>query len=160
MEIKKSDWTKFIKKFNASNQYRSATISTKDNQGNFNILKENSLFTGILLEKQGRQFTSAELCCSKYDAKELFEAVTSIDNPLKLTLRKEESGLDESLALFNKDQNIVLIKFTSSNKAELYHQYVEKIAYAIGENRGFEPGGEIGDWLDAENKIENLNINM
>ena len=44
-------------------------ISTKGNEDNYIVLKENTLFTGILLEKQARQLTIIELCCSKYDPK-------------------------------------------------------------------------------------------
>jgi hypothetical protein len=30
---------------------------------------------------------------------------------------------------------------------------IEKIAYALAERRGFEPGHELEDWIEAEHQV-------
>jgi hypothetical protein len=41
----------------------------------------------------------------------------------------------------------------SSADAESRHQAIARSAYFLAEARGFEPGGELDDWLAAEEQI-------
>jgi hypothetical protein len=37
---------------------------------------------------------------------------------------------------------------------ERRHQLIQEIAYALAEKRGFAPGGEMQDWLQAEAEVD------
>jgi hypothetical protein len=39
---------------------------------------------------------------------------------------------------------------------ELRELMIAEAAYYIAERRGFEPGGELDDWLEAESEIDRL----
>lgn len=52
------------------------------------------------------------------------------------------------------DPKIISV-FPDNLDEEIIHQYISEAAYFKAEKRGFVPGHELQDWLEAEKEIKN-----
>lgn len=64
------------------------------------------------------------------------------------TLADVEAGFLQEFALLIRDINVTEI--------DTLQDAIAKSAYFMAEQRGFEPGHELPDWLEAEDEIKSM----
>ncbi len=154
-EIKRNTWSRFCKKFNVDNQFRQATIQVKDNRQNVTVNQEVP-FLGIAVTKKGRFIDSIDLFTGQYDPDKLSKPFVRINQPVRILLEKKEDGLDSCLSVESKDGTIAQIELVGQKDPQQYYTIVEKVAYSMYERRGYQPGNEVNDWLEAERKVKEV----
>ena len=77
---------------------------------------------------------------------------------LRILLEKDNDGTDNRLSIESNDGTVAHIALSGERDSQQYYSFVEKLAYSIGERRGFAPGGEKDDWLEAERKIKEAEL--
>ena len=157
-EIKRSNWSRFFKKFNQTNQLRHTTIRMKHRNGNEVEINQNSPFIGIAINKKGRLIDGIEVFTGQHDPDRLSEPVVSIKQPVRIVLEKDKDGADNHLLVEGKDGTVASVFLSGKNTPEQYQAFVEKLAYSMYERRGFTPGSDIDDWIEAEKKIKEVEI--
>lgn len=158
IEIKRSNWSRFCRKFNVTNQYRQAAVSVKHRAGNEVELNQNSPFMGLAITKKGRLIDGIELFAGQYDPERLTEPIVSIKQPVKVILEKDNNAMDNRLSVEGKDGTVANVVLSGEKGPQQYHLFVEKLAYSICERRGFAPGSDLDDWFEAERKIKETEL--
>lgn len=159
-EVKRNNWSRFCKKFNVSNQYRQTTVSVRRRNKNVIKISEHSPLMGITIAKRGRFIDGIDLFTAQHDPGRLAEPILSIKEPVRITLEKDDSGMDNRLSVESKDGSVASIVLLGEKDGRQYHTLVEKLAYSIGEHRGFAPGGDQEDWFEAERKIKETELQL
>ena len=153
-EIKRNRWSQFFRKFNAANQYRQSTISVEKNGEKKAEVNANAPFLGIAVSKKGRLIDSVNIFSGRFDPEKISEPVISVRQPAKVEVEKDDDGTFGCFAVHSDDGSIARVELTGEKKHDLFHTYVEQVAYRIAESRGFAPGNPVEDWLEAEKMIK------
>jgi hypothetical protein len=152
-EINRNTWSKFCRKFSSENRYRQFNVNvTGQNRKNDKIVWD-SPFMGMALEKNGRLIDGIRLFSAWADPKSAALPTASFKQPVKIMLEKDKNGIDHKLMVHTKDGMEALIKLTGDKDPGKHYSLVEKIAYSMYEWRGHSHGNDEGDWIEAEKKV-------
>lgn len=157
-EIKRNSWSRFCRKFSVSNQSRCATVRIKHRDDNEVEVDRNSPFMGVAITKKGRLIDGVEFFTGHQDPNKLTEPFVAIKEPVRMVLEKDREGMDNCLSVEGKDGTVARVVLSGGKAAEQYHSVIEKLAYSMYERRGFTPGSDVADWLEAERKIKEIEI--
>ena len=155
-EVKRNTWTRFCKKFNATNQLRLATVTIAPRGGQPAAVYQNTPFLGLTFTRKGRAIDGVELFTSRFDPDRLAEPVVSVKQPARIILEKDQNGADSRLTVEAKDGTVASVLLTSVVFPE--QVFVEKVAYSIYERRGHADGGHVDDWLEAERRVKQTEL--
>ena len=157
-EIKRNNWSRFCGKFNETNQLRHATVRVKHRDDNEVEIDRGSPFMGIAITKKGRLIDGVELFTGQYDPDKLTEPLVAVKEPVRIVLEKDRDGMDNCLSVESKDGSVAKIVLSGEKVARQYHSLIEKLAYSMYERRGFTPGNDVEDWLEAERKVKEIEL--
>lgn len=151
-EIRRNDWSRFCKKFNADNQYRPTKVSVKRrSQGATDM--EMSPFMGIALSKKGRFIDGVRFYTGRWNPENIAEPIMTITDPASMKVEKDKTGRDVRLRIRAKDGTEAMLELMGDKNDDQMRGFVEKIAYAMYERRGYTPGNDWDDWFEAEHKV-------
>jgi predicted RNA-binding protein YlqC (UPF0109 family) len=159
-EIKRNRWSQFFKKFSAANQYRQSTILVEQKGKSKAQINHDAPFLGIAVTKQGRLIDGIRLYTGQNDPEKISQPVLSIKEPVKIEVEKDSNGLASRLAVHSEDGTVARVILSGERDAGRFHSYVEEVAYRIAERRGFGPGNHVDDWLEAEKKIKETELEL
>lgn len=159
-EIKRNSWSRFCKKFNVTNQYRQSTMSVKRRNKSDVVINQGSPFMGVTITKKGRLIEGIELLTCQNDPEKLTEPIVTVKQPVKVALEKDASGKDNRLSIEGKDGTVADVVLSGEKDPQQYHSFVEKVAYSICERRGFTSGSDLDDWVEAERKIKEAELQL
>ncbi|MFQ6007625.1 MAG: DUF2934 domain-containing protein [Candidatus Zixiibacteriota bacterium] len=157
-EVNKNTWSRFFKKFNQTNQYRPAKVVVKQLGQTETNIDLNLLFMGLTIGKKGKRIDNVEIFTAQYDPERLAEPITSIKQPVRVVIEKDADKRDSSLWIEGMDGSVVKVDLSGEKTPQQQQMFVEKVAYALSERRGFAPGGEIDDWLEAEKRVKETEL--
>lgn len=153
-EINRKTWSSFCRKFNSTNRYRPARVAYKPSRQTATTTESDLL--GISLTRRGRLIDGLDILAVRHDPTSLDQPPLNLPNLEKLTVNQDAEGQDLELTAIAKDGAQAKIRFTGDIPESAHDQLVEKIAYSLSEQRGFPPGGDQEDWLEAEERISRL----
>ncbi|MBN1211518.1 MAG: DUF2934 domain-containing protein [candidate division Zixibacteria bacterium] len=157
-EIKRNTWAKFCKKFSSDNRYRDVKIKVRDKRKNDINTLEPFPFMGLTLAKKGRLIDGLEFFAGWGDAERVLSPVAAIKEPLKVIVKLDQQGRDEQLQVVAKDGTELYIELYGEPDRNRQHSLVEKVAYSMYEKRGYTPGDDRADWLEAERKVREAEL--
>ena len=70
-EVKRTNWSRFVKRFNSSNKYRPATVRLKRQGTDEIVLRDGAPLMGIALAKKGRLISGIDLFTIQPDPERL-----------------------------------------------------------------------------------------
>ena len=151
-EIKRNEWGRFCKKFNASNQFRHITLHIMDKHGE---QTSGSLppFMGVTLRKSGRLIDGFQIFTGGSDPENVTQPVVTINKPSKILLEKDGDGCDHRLIVHGDNGTSVRLELFGEKTEEIERSIVRQVAYSLYERRGHAHGNDMGDWLEAEEKV-------
>ena len=152
-EIKRNNWSRFLKKFSSSNQYRPATIRVAADGSDRTPATERAALLGVALEKKGRLIDGIQLFTGLGCAESIDEPVVSIKQPSKVLLNKDDDGRDVQLTVISGDGTAATIELNGERDEDLYNQLVGRVAYSLYEHRGNGHGNDSEDWQEAQRRI-------
>ena len=157
-EIKRNTWSKFCKKFSNDNRYRDVKIRMRDNRRKEVGTVEQFPFMGLSLAKKGRLIDGLQFFAGWGDAERVLSPVAAIREPQKVTLKVDKQGRDEQLQVVSKDGAELYIELYGEPDENRQRSLVEKVAYSMFEKRGYTPGDDRADWLEAERKVKEAEL--
>jgi hypothetical protein len=151
-EIKRTEWGRFCKKFNATNQFRHITlhITGKNGEQTTGALAP---FMGITLRKKGRQIDGFQIFTGWADPEQVTRPVMTIEEPSRILIEKDSDDRDHRLVIHGNGGTTVRIELFGDKTEEMERSLVEQVAYSIYERRGYTDGNDMGDWFEAEQKV-------
>ena len=158
-EVKRNNWSQFLRRFNAANQYRHAEISLKDSQQEKRMALNETPFLGMTIEKKGRLIGAIQLFAGNVDPDRPSFPVLSIKDPAKITLEKDAEGRDREVTVTTKDGGAVHINLGRHDQS-LPEQFVRKVAYTLYERRGRQDGHDQEDWFRAEKTVKDTELDF
>lgn len=153
-EIKKNDWLRFCKSFNAANQYRPNKLIVKSKNKDVSSMSL-APFMGMCLSKKGRAIGALQMCAGRARAEAVVEPVMTIKEPERIFLEKDKQGNDTRLRIWSKDGTEVSLELTGDKETDQFQHLVEQVAYSLFEHRGHSSGQDMGDWFEAERLVRN-----
>jgi len=154
-EIKKNYWTRFVKKFNAENQYRCAQVCVFSQDKQESELLNETPFMGINVHKNGRTFDSVEFYTGRPDPDFINVPLVAVKEPVGMKVEYNDDGQVQYLSVISEDGSSATVSL-QGEKEELSQNYKEQVAYFISQKHGFTPGNHVNDWLEAERRIKAL----
>ena len=149
-EVSRSNWSRFIKRFNFTNQYRPVRIRVKQKgAGEVEISRDDPLM-GIVLTKRGRFIDGVALFTAKNDPDKLAEPTILLKGPVKISSDRDKTKKDLWLSVEGKDGTRIKMELAGDRDTQKVRSCVEKLAYTIYERRGHQGGHDMEDWLEAE----------
>ena len=159
-EIKRNTWSRFCRKFNLTNQYRSATVQVRRKDDGEVEVDRNVPFMGIAIAKKGRLIDGVDLFTGQMDPGRLTRPVISVKQPVRIVLEKDTAGTDSRLSVESEDGTVANVVLSGEKNPQNYHASVEKVAYSMWEKRGYAPGSDVNDWHEAEKKIKEVELQL
>jgi hypothetical protein len=157
-EVKKNTWARFCKKFNVTNQYRPVTVSVRHRHENEVKVGHDVLFMGVSISKRGRFIDGLELFTAQYNPERLAEPVVSVKQPVRILVEKDADERDNAILIEGENGTVVKAVLAGVKSPQQYHAFVEKVAYAISERHGFTSGSDFENWLEAERKVKETEL--
>jgi len=155
-EIRRSDWSRFCKKFSQNNQFRPAQVRVTESGHRVVATAECFPLVGMALRKRGRLIDGIELYTGQPVADPIAEPVVTVMDPAEVILEKDPAGTDRALKIKSKDGAEARIEFSRESVPDLWHDLIEKAAYALYERRGLAHGDDRDDWHEARRRLEQL----
>ena len=152
-EVKRTNWSRFCKRFNSLNQYRPVTVRVKHKGTDEIEVSHEDPLIGIALTKRGRLIDGVNLYTTQTDPDKLAEPAVTIKEPVKITADKDDTKKDVRLAIESKGGTTVRIELSRDENTDRLHSTLEKLAYTLYERRGHTCGRDVDDWLEAERLI-------
>lgn len=157
-EIKKTEWPRFYRQFNATNLYRPARLSVIDADGRETTICPTP-FMGIALLRQGRKITGLQFLAGQADPERLVEPVVTVTEPTALALETDTDGTDIRLRIRSQsDPREIVLELTGQRESS--QTLVQKVAYSLYERRGYTPGCDRDDWYEAEQKVRQVEAQL
>lgn len=153
-EITRSTWKQFLKRFSSKNRYRSFRVKT--NGEVLNLLANDSLFLGFGLRKKGRFINGVSLYAGIADSGKIAEPVLTIDDPKSISLEKDVRGQESHLLIQSKDGSQTRFEIAGGKDVSQPDNLIKRVAYKLYEKRGNQHGNDIADWLDAEQRVKEV----
>ena len=151
-EVKRTYWSRFLKRFNSTNQYRPVSVRVKNGKDEKQVSTDIPLI-GVALSKKGRTIDGIDLFTTKTDPESLTRPTVSVKEPVKIIANTDKTKKDLSLYVEAKDGTKVTIELAAEGDSGRLRTCVEKLAYNIYEQRGHQTGHDVDDWLEAERLI-------
>lgn len=151
-EVKRSNWSRFCKRFNTTNQYRQATVTIKNGREEIEIDRE-AAFMGMAISKKGRFIDGIQLFTAHTDPQRLTQPIITVKEPVKMTIEKGKQKGDDRLIIRSKDGTVAKVGLDGEQDPGRHDELVEKVAYTMYEQRGYSTGGDVDDWLEAERMV-------
>lgn len=151
-EIRRNDWSRFCKKFNADNQFRPTRMSIKRRSEGTSAM-EMSPFMGIALSKKGRLIDGVRFYTGRWNPENVAEPVMTVTEPASMKVEKDKEGRDVRLRIKGKDGTEVQLELMGDKDDGRTREFIEKVAYAMYERRGHRIGNDWDDWFEAEHKV-------
>lgn len=156
--IKKTEWPKFHRRFNATNLYRPARLSIIDADGHETTVCP-APFMGIAFTRQGRKINGIQFLAGQADPERLVEVVTTVAEPTGMTLETDDDGTDRRLRIRSQaDDREIVLELTGQRQSSQI--LVQKVAYSLYERRGYTPGNDRDDWYEAEQKVRQVEAQL
>jgi hypothetical protein len=152
-EVKRSNWSRFCKRFTSLNQYRPVKVRIRRNGNKETEITTETPLMGIALTKRGRFIDGVELFTAQTDPDRLSRPAISIKEPVKIVSEKDKNKNDNWLMVEASDGTQVQIDLAGEKDFGQVHTVVEKLAYTMYERRGHQTGHDAEDWLEAERLI-------
>lgn len=127
-------------------------VETRESRNNNSILN-NSPFLGLEIEKKGRYIDGIKIYTGAFDPNNIPHPVISVKQPETVKVEKDQDGKDARVTVTSKDGVEATVTLTGNRDDYLQHNFVEKVAYSIFENRGYRHGDDWSDWLTAESLV-------
>jgi hypothetical protein len=153
-EIKRNNWSRFFKKFNSANQFRGTELSVTGPGTKIDKVPMGP-FLGVTLSKNGRFIDGIQFLSGSWNIDAVAEPATTIRDPKQVWLEKDDDGHDLRLRIRSKDGIEARLKLLGEPQFEQKRNLVEKVAYSMYEHRGRRHGDDMGDWYEAEKRVEN-----
>ena len=153
VEVNRKTWSQFCKKFNLTNQYRSAQVSVKQKGRRKIEMVPEAPFLGVSISKKGRLIDGIDLFTGQLDPDRLNQPLVSIKQPESILVEKDKTGEATRLSVTSKDGTEAAVILTGEAGESRYRSFVEQIAYSLYERRGGSQGDHIDDWLEAEKRV-------
>lgn len=152
-EIKRTDWGRFCKKFNTSNQFRPMrlTISETSHDPNWQ-----APFLGITLNVKGKSIDGVSIFAGNGNSEQIGAPMLVISNPAKILLEKDGDDHDSILTIRCKDGRTVRLELQGEKNPYLEGELVRQAAYSLYERRGKSHGNDWNDWFEAERRLRDL----
>ncbi|MEA3297730.1 MAG: DUF2934 domain-containing protein [candidate division Zixibacteria bacterium] len=157
-EIRRNIWSRFCKKFSTSNMYRPAKLHMGEESQDKTGSTQDFPFLGMTMEKKGRLIDGFNFFAGCGDTESIAQPITSIKQPAKVVLEKDESGNDTRLTINSKDGTETTIELYGEKDPNQYRDLVGRVAYSLYEKRNYSHGNDRDDWLEAERKIRNAQM--
>jgi len=158
-EIKRNNWRRFFRKFNAANQHRQARLQLHKSGDNVDEITAEP-FLGLALSKKGRRIDGIEVFTGQWNPDALKQPLISLGEPEKIWLEKDDQGRDNRLMVQSKDGARLQVELHGEKRPEYERQLVEKLAYSMYKNRGGFDGNDMGDWFEAESRVRDTEMNL
>ncbi len=158
-EIRRNDWSRFCKKFNVDNQFRPTTMSVK-RRSEGTAAMEMSPFMGIALSKKGRLIDGVRFYAGRWDPEKVADPVMTVTEPASMKVEKDKDGRDVRLRIRGKDGTEVQLELMGDKNDSQTRAFIEKVAYAMYERRGYTPGNDWNDWFEAEHKVHEVKTQL
>jgi hypothetical protein len=157
-EIKKTEWLKFYRRFNATNLYRPARLSIVDTDGRETTVCP-APFMGIALTRQGRKISGIQFLAGQANPEHLVEPVVTVAEPTGLTVETDADGTDMCLRIRSQaDRREIVLELTGQQESS--QNLVQRVAYSLYERRGYTPGCDRDDWYEAEQKVRQVEAQL
>jgi hypothetical protein len=158
-EIKRNNWSRFLKRFNSANQFRPTELTIKRN-GEETAGIPMSPFMGVALHKKGRFIDGVQFFTGKWNPDTVAEPVITIDKPSQIWIEKDQDGCDNRLRVRSNDGTEARLKMQGEKQPEQERWLVEKVAYSMYEHRGCRHGDHEDDWLEAEHRVKQAEMHL
>jgi hypothetical protein len=154
-EIKRNNWSRFCKRFTTTNRYRCTRLDM--NRGKEQLTSfDPAPFMGIRISKKGRFIDGIQFFTGGWDADSVMQPVVTVTDPAAIWLEKGDDGRDNRLRVTSKDGVMVCLDLEGDKEPTVARHLVERVAYSMYERRGYAHGNDMHDWLEAENKIKEV----
>lgn len=158
-EIRRSNWSRFFKKFNSANQYRPTKLNVRQSGSDDNSIPVES-FMGIALRKKGRFIDGIQFFNGGWSPDKVAEPIATVVNPSRVWIEKDQDGRDSRLQIRSDDGTEALLELRGEKQSEQEQSLVEKVAYSMFEHRGCCHGDDMSDWYEAENLVRQAESNL
>ncbi len=159
-EIRRNNWSRFLKKFSCDNQHRPATMRVVAEGIDRTPATEPVPLLGIALEKKGRLIDGIRFFAGLGNEDSIDKPAVSIKQPSKVLLNKDDDGRDMQLTVISGDGTEVIIELTGERDEGLYNQLVGRVAYSLYEERGHDHGRDSDDWQEAQRRIRETELSL
>jgi len=149
-EIKRNNWARFLRRFNADNQYRSTSISITSKRQQ-TVEPDRMPFLGLALTKSGRMIDGISLFTGQPDPEQLAQPTVAVNQPVKVMQEKNDDGTTSWVSVASDDGSILTVTF--DGEPEQHDAVVGRLAYAMYEHRGADHGHDEDDWHQAEQAV-------
>ena len=158
-EVKRTSWSRFLKRFSAKNRYRPIEVSITTPYSEKSTLKPVP-FLGVTISKNGRLIDGVQVMGGKWDPENVTEPVWTVREPARMLVDKDGQGIDACLRIQSKDGSEVCLNLIGDTQSWQADDLVEKVAYALYQRRGGQPGQDTGDWLEAERRVREAEMEL
>lgn len=155
-EMKRSGWNKFCKQFSQQNQYRPAKITYSSPDHHEIKLGHGFPLLGLMLEKKGRLIDGVRLIAGQPDDAQVAVPVVSVKKPTKMMVHKSDDGNVKGLDIHSETGDVLKLELLGRREESQFTGLVEKVAYNLYERRGHSVGEDWRDWLEAEQKVRQI----
>ena len=152
-EVKRNNWSRFFKRFNQQNRFRTAAVSVRTTDGSTVRIADNTPLLGVTIAKKGRLIDGFQLFTARHEPERTCEPLVRLNQPTGLCHQKDESGRITCLTMSSADGAEVTLEFTGEYPTDSDHELVEILAYTIFEHRGRNHGRDLDDWIQAEQAV-------
>lgn len=159
-EVKRNNWSRFVKQFNSANQFRSTRLSIRYTGNDKTGFVPMGPFMGLSLSKKGRLIDGIQFLAGSWNPDAVVEPVITIKGPSQIKLEKDEDGRDRHLIIHSQDGTEARLELQGEQQFEQERHLVEKVAYSMFEHRGCSHGNDAGDWFEAEQKIRETELQL
>lgn len=158
-EIKRNNWSRFLKKFNSDNQFRRTELNVRYPGDKADSIRMGP-FLGLVLTKKGRFIDGVQFLNGGWNAEKVAEPAVTIKEPSHIWLERNKEGQDRQLRIRAKDGSEVQLELMGEPQFDQQRHLIEKVAYSMFERRGCCHGNDMGDWYEAEQRIKQIEMEL
>ncbi len=153
-EIKRTNWSRFIKRFNTHNLYRPVRLTFSPDNSHSSELSDRSLFLGFSLTRAGRRIDGLEIYTGVSDPERLGRPAVSVQGLVQIDELTDDEGNRIGLTIASESGQAVRVTFDGEPLPQ--QVLIEKLAYSLYERRGAHHGADLTDWYEAEQAVRQV----
>ncbi len=153
-EIKRTNWSRFIKRFNTQNLYRPVRLTFSPDMSDSSGLTDCSLFLGFSLTRAGRRISGLEIYAGVSDPERLGRPAVSVQGLARIDELTDDTGNRVGLTFASENGQAVRVTFDGEPLPQ--EALIEKLAYSLYERRGAHHGADLTDWYEAEQAVRRV----
>lgn len=157
-EIRRSNWSRFCKKFNQTNQYRRARVSFNPDSPEETPIYSEHPFMGISTTRKGRLIDGIALYTGQFDSSRSSTPQVMIQDADRIMSVEGKDGDDQYLKVTSKDGSVLEILLEGAPDRHQQHALIERLAYSIAEEQGFPADRDADNWLEAERHVRQAEL--